>query len=672
MSKQTKTYKQPETKRKTNARNNASAGNAWIKYVLVAVIVIVTYVSFAPALKNNFTNWDDDRYILDNTRLQKTYDECAKFYFSNFFFSNYHPLTMMLYTYEFHNATPIKGIFTNPDIFHKTNVMLHLLNVLLVFWFIFLLSGRRLEVAAIVSLFFGIHPMHVESVAWIAELKDVLYTGFFIAGLIAYHQYISGKEKKNLLLYILTIVFFIISGLSKPAAVTFSLMLPLMDFYMKRKFDKFVWLEKIPFLAISLIFGYLTIKVQQTTSIAKFETFTILQRLDFASYSMCVYLYKLFLPINLSALYPYPHLEGTDLHLPYYFYFMPVIALAIFFLVYRSLKYTRLIAFGFLFFFLNIVLVLQFMSVGIALVAERYSYVPYIGLLFALAMGFSWVYRNNKYANYKSLLIVAVVALGITASYLTNARCKVWFSADTMWTDVIQQFPYDAEAYKNRGGYLVEKNKFDVNPGQNDFDRAFIDFNNAINIKPNDSKIYSNRGNIYAIRGKYDLSLQDYSMSIKLDSSDFNVYLNRGITYSVMEKYDSAFADWDKVMKIHGPEVKLYQNRAYAYLRANKFKECIDDFNKLAEMGISLQPNMYFFKAFANFKIGDLEQSVADNSKAIQMDPNYKEAYYNRSQTYFNLKKYKESLDDLMAAQRLGYKVDQSFIDQVKQKLSGK
>ncbi len=654
--------KQPEVKRKQTSKNILPNEQSWLKYALLGGILILTYITFLPALINQITNWDDNVYLMDNLMMQKPISIAAQYFFTHFYGSNYFPFPQITYSIIWNSYK------FNPVIYHEVSLIFHILNVALVFWFIYLLSGKKIEVAVVVAVLFGIHPMRVESVAWIAELKDVQYSFFFIFGLICYYKYIKGVPK-NILFIILAFIFFILSGFSKPAATTFSLAIILIDFYTKRKFDKWVVIEKIPFLLLSLGLGILTIKAQQGTAIAKFEVFTIFQRFMFASYSMLNYIYKLFLPINLSALYPYPHLIGT--RLPYQFYAMPVIALLILGLVFWSYKYTRIIAFGFLFFLANIVLVLQFMSVGIALISERYTYIPYIGLFFIIGMGFSWIYRNKdqKFASYKSVSIAAFIGVTITLAYLSSERCKVWFNCDILWSDVIKQFPDDAEAYKNRGGYLVEINKYDINPKPNDFDRAFNDFNTSIAIKANDPKVYSNRGNIFALRGKYDLSLADYSKSIELDSSDFNVYLNRGITYSIMEKYDSAFADWDKVLKIHGPEIKLYQNRAYAYVRANRFKETIEDYKTLEDMGVPMDANMYFFRSFANYRLGNYDAAIADNTKAIAMNPNYKEAYYNRGQTYNSMKKFKNAYDDIIKAQSLGYKVDPSFIASLKKQL---
>ena len=188
-------------------------------------------------------------------------------------------------------------------------------------------------------------------------------------------------------------------------------------------------------------------------------------------------------------------------------------------------------------------------------------------------------------------------------------------------------------------------------------------------MRPNEPKIYADLGNIYGIRGKFDSALINYSKSLALDSSDYNTYLNRGITFSNMQKFDSAFSDWDKVLGIHGPDVRLYQNRAFAYLNKGRFKESIQDYNSLAELGFRLDGNMYFFLACDYFQVGNYDSALIDFSKAIEMNPNNKEAYYNRSQTYNNIKNYRNALDDALKAQSLGYNIDAAYIEKLKKQL---
>jgi len=657
-----KTSKQSEVKRKPQAKVVRGGSPGWIKWALVGAIVVITSIVFAPALNNNFTNWDDNHYVTENTQLAKPIGESISFYFSNFYFCNYHPLTMIVYALEFHSVQ------LHPELYHKISLLLHLLNVMLVFWFIYLLSGKKLEVAVIVAFFFGIHPMRVESVAWIAELKDVLYTFFFMGGLIAYYKYIKIGEKKNIMLYLFTFILFILSGLSKPAAVIFPLVLILIDYYTRRKFTIKVWLEKIPMLLVSLVLGILTVKAQETEAIAKFEVFTIFQRIKFTSFAFIDYIEKLFLPINLSAVYPYPvKMNGM---FPIMYYAAPFIAVALFYGVYKSLKYTRIIAFGFMFYLVSIMLVLQFVSVGIAITADRYSYVPYIGLLFSIAMGFSWLYRNKdkKYSLYKSVAMLGLIVLAIASCALTNARVKIWQNSDTLWTDQIAKHPENSEGYKNMGGYLVEKGKYDVDPNEkSDYERALVNFNIAIPLKPDDPKMYSNRGNIYGLKQKFDSALNDYSMSLKFDPNNYEAYLNRGITFSLMKNYDSALMDFNKVLLLnhdHDIVEKVLNIRAYTYINAGRYKDAITEYDLMIKQNPN-KPDLYFLKGYAAFKSGDLEGSLTNNSKAIELKPDYKEAFFNRSQTYNYLQKYKEALEDAQKAKSLGYQMDTNYISQL-------
>ena len=197
--------KPAETKRKQPSRRSDFNEKSWLKYLLAGVVLLITWYTFHPALKNQITNWDDNVYLMDNLMMQKPFFVAANYFFTHFYGSNYFPFPMITYCLEW-NAQKF-----NPEIYHLVNILFHLLNVVLVFWFIYLLSEKKLEVAVVVAVLFGIHPMHVESVAWIAELKDVEYSFFFLLGLISYYKYIRGISEKKVVLIVLAFVFFICS-----------------------------------------------------------------------------------------------------------------------------------------------------------------------------------------------------------------------------------------------------------------------------------------------------------------------------------------------------------------------------------------------------------------------------------------------------------------------------
>lgn len=639
-----------------------STSNSWMKWVLIGGILTLTYISFSPSLKNNFTNWDDKSYVVDNELLKQPLGDCVKYFLSSFHSGNYHPLTMIVYAVEYHSAK------LNPELYHSINLLLHLINVLLVFWFIFLLSGKKLEVAAIVSLFFGIHPMHVESVAWIAELKDVLYSFFFLGGLIAYYKYSTNENGKKGFLYSIIFVLFILSCLSKPAAVVFPVVLLLIDYYLKRKLNKTVWIEKLPFFILALFFGLINIKAQQS-SISVVESHTMFQGFLFASYGMIDYIFKLFLPINLSPLYPFPDTNGGQLSIIYYI--SPFIAILLFFLVYKSLKYSRMIAFGFLFFLVNIILVLQFIPVGGAIMADRYSYIPYIGLLFIFGMWFSNFYRSGKknFAAYKSISIIVLIILALTSVYFTKARCKIWENPETIWTSVINNYPDNWQGYLGRGEFLMNTAKYNINPKPENIDKAFEDFNQAISKnKDNDPHVFLDRGLIYAMKGKPDSALADYNRTLKLGYHDYQIYMALGTTYSGIHKYDSAYKYFDIVVKMHGEDAQLLQNRAYTFLMDGKFKESVRDYSQLINNGGN-DASFYFFRGCAYHSLENLDGALNDYSKAIEINPNYAQAYSNRSLIYEYSKKYKDALNDILKAQSLGLNVDTIYISKLKTNL---
>ncbi len=633
-------------------------------WLWLAGILLLTYIAFSPSLKNGYTNWDDNVYIGENVLIKSLSGENIKKMFAveNAVSNNYHPITILSLAIDY------KISAYNPKTYHFTNLLFHLFNTALVFWFIFLLSGKKIIVATIVALFFGIHPMHVESVAWVSERKDVLYTFFFMTALIFYHRYINFSGKSKVLLYSFLILLFLLSTLSKAMAVVLPLVFLLMDYYSGRKFDKYVILEKIPFLILSLLFGVLASHVQ-SGAIAKFEIFTWIQRLSFASYGMINYIYKLFLPLHLSCFYPYPNLiEG---HLPTIFYVAPFVVLGLFVLVFLSLRKTKILVFGFLFFCVTIALVLQFVSVGQVIMADRYTYISYIGLLFPIAMSYEWLQNlsDKKYSIYKKLTMFVLIICVALSIWHTYERTKVWKNSDVLWTDAIGKYP-GSEPYRNRGSYLVNKVAYDLGEkkvGENEFERALEDFNISIKYSPVNAKVFINRANILGLQKHFDLALSDYSKAIELDKTDFQTFFNRAITYSVMKQFDNAIADYNTVLTMKPDFVSAKENRAYVYIDNQNYEKAITALSEL----IQLEPGKsiyYFYRGFGYYKMKNIQNAIADNTTAVQLDPNYSAAYFNRSVIYEASGKYNEAFEDALKAQSLGYIVDTNYLNGLKNK----
>jgi tetratricopeptide (TPR) repeat protein len=643
------------------AGGNSSASQSGTKqaFLLLCGIVLLTGIVYFPSLKNGFTNWDDNVYVAENPLITKLSAENVKKIFSteSTVSNNYHPVTILSLAIDY----KLSGF--NPKTYHNTNLLFHLLNVVLVFWFIYLLSGRKVLVAGIVALFFGIHPMHVESVAWISERKDVLYTFFFMSALVCYYKYLNNTGNKRWLLYLAVLLLFVVSVLSKAMAVVLPLVLLLVDYYTGRKFDKYVWLEKVPFFILSFVFGMLASRVQ-AGAIADIDTFTWLQRLSFASYGLVNYIVKLFLPLNLSCFYPYPNL--IDGHLPVIFYIVPFIAAGLLIGCLLMVKRSRVLVFGFLFYCVTVALVLQFISVGQVIMADRYSYVPYIGLLFPVAMGFNWLCEQTetRFGLWKKLCGGLIIVFAVLSCWLSAEQIKVWKNSDTLWTNAIRNHP-SSEAFRNRGSYLVNKVGYDKGQkrvAENEYDRALQDFNVSIKMNPNNAKVYINRANIYGLKKQFDLALNDYSKAIELDKTDPQTFFNRGITYSFMRQFDKAAEDYSTVLAMQPGFKAAKQNRAYVYADKGDYEKAIVELNELIQAEPT-NPVYYFYRGFSNYKLNNLLAALEDNTLAIKYNPSYDAAYFNRAVINEALKHYPDALNDALKAQSLGYKVNPGYIE---------
>ncbi len=626
---------QKSAKKANPVKQSNTQSNSWKIFTLLGIISIITLFSFSPAFKNSFISWDDDRHVYENKNLSKPIQEAVVYYFEpNYVLGNYIPLTMITYTLAYHAA----GV--DPQFFHAVNIFIHLANVLLVFWLIYLLSGRKLLVASIVSLLFGIHPMHVESVAWVSELKDVLYGFFFIAGLIAYCKYLEAKDenpdainfkmtatpqdKRNIYrLIVLTFIFFVLSTLSKPAAIVFPLVLLLLDFYYRRKFDKWAWIEKIPFFTISVILGIIAIKAQVSDKLIV-DYYPVSQRPFFASYAFLNYILKLLIPVNITIFYPYPKIEGG--HLPYLYYAAPVIAILLFYGVYRTLKYTRMVAFGFLFFFINLILVLQFLSVGIAIMATRYTYIPYIGLFFIIAMCFDWLYRTDKpkLKPYKQAGIIAIAGFALVCCYATQVRCEVWENDNTLYTDLLEKFPDDPVALNSKGYLLFEQKKY----------KESVDLlTKAIRLKPDYTKAYINLINSYLGLNDYDNAIKMTDSALKVAPLDYNLLTTKGYFLSVRKNYPEAIRLYKKSLELKRDNIQGYLRLADAYFQLKDYNSSVNTL----DTALKYNPNDYLLlnnKGYSLFVMGKYSEAVENFKSCLRIKPDYNTASVNLSNCY--------------------------------------
>lgn len=541
------------------------------KFLILGVILILTVIVFSNSLDNDFiTELDDDIYILNNDLVKDLSAEGFKNIFSQFISGNYHPFTILSFAFEY------KFFGFNPKPYHMNNLILHLINIILVFYLIFLLTNK-LEVASFVAVIFAVHPMHVESVSWITERKDLLYSLFYLWALIKYIHYTQDSKRKNNLVF--AGFLFLFSLLSKSMAVTLPVVLILIDIYTKRKFTRRTILEKVPFFMLSLIFGIVTVLSQGPGATIKELNlhYTFLENLLIVIYAPVFYVLRLFVPVNLSVYHYYP--TKVDGRLPLEYYIAPFIILVIL-LIFLKLnkKYKKEAIFGGLFFLATISIVLQVVPVGRAFASERYTYIPFIGIFFLLGQLFFGLINGESSFVKKTrpLFIGMLICILLLFSFLSFNRNKVWKDNLAVFSDVINKNPFHGHGYFVRG--IIKYNS-------NDVSGALSDYNKAIDLKFATFRVYNNRASVKGALGDYYGALEDCDKAIDLKPDFPDAFQNRGSTRYFLKDYTGAISDFKKALQLKPDYSDAYYNLGLAYysLRDN-FNAC-ESWEKAKKLG---------------------------------------------------------------------------------------
>jgi protein O-mannosyl-transferase len=581
-----------------------SEKNKW-QFALAALLT--TAICFSPMLKNGLTNWDDEFYVVQNTLLRGPDWQGI---FTKPVVSNYHPLTIitLALNYQFSQLDPTSYLVVN--------YLLHLVNTLFVFLLVLKLSNFNTGVAFFTSLVFGIHPMHVESVAWVSERKDVLYTFFFLVGLLQYWEYLETGKKKN---YGLCLLFFVLSILSKPAAIVFPLVLFLLDYWKGREIRLNLAREKFVFFLISVVFTIITLQLQSKTAMASLDLFPIWSRFFFACYGIMIYLLRFFIPYPLSAFHPFPSPD----HLGWDVWVSPFFVLALLISVWYFRK-NKVVIFSFFFFIINLLLVLQVISVGATLISERYTYMPYIGLAFLTGM----IIEKNKMKTagvWKwSVTTVVVISFGL----MTFQRTRVWKNSETLWSDVINHYPEAPVPRTNRANNAIRMAADPVNKSRKEqlYNQALVDCAEAIKYKPNHAKAYENRQNIYLVQGKDSLALSDANMLIRLEPGNRLGYYTKGVVLVRLNQPDSALVNFDKCLELNPKTDYALNNRgSLLFNHFGKYDEAISDFTK----AISINPagNYFLNRSKCFYKKGEMQKAKSDLQEAIRRGEHAEETY---------------------------------------------
>ncbi len=609
------------------------------------IVLAVTFIVLFPSLQNKFVNLDDPQYVIENSVVKNLNSENLKTIFSEQFVGNYQPATMVSYMLDY------KLFGLNPFGYHLVNLIFHLLGTLFVFLIIKKISGNDL-VAFITAFLFGIHPLHVESVTWIAERKDVLYGFFFLSSLYFYILH-SKQEKLFSAFFLISLILFVLSLLSKAQAVVLPVIFFAVDFFMNRQPIKKTILEKIPFFVLAIAFGFIAIKVQgKAGAMQTFQYFPFYERILFSCYALMTYLYKLILPINLSCFYPYP--ETNDKINTVWVYLSPAVLLVIAFLIWKYFRASKVVLFGIAFFLISIILVLQLLPIGDALYADRYTYIPSIGIFF-IASHFLVSHLKNKMVMIFSFIYI------LWFCFASFQRTKVWHDSISLYTNAIDNGYKAAIIYNNRGKVLSDSSRNE---------EALKDFSSLVELKPRYPNGWRHKALIQERLEKKDEAIKSYTEEIKYFPDDTKNYLSRGTLLEGKNDFENAIKDFSKIIELSPNTGEGYYARAEAEGKSGKMTEALADINK----AIAFAPDngqAYNNRGIIFSMSGKFQEAVNDFTKSLQLKPDNYGAYTNRALAYKGMGKYSEALQDMMTARKKGIAVDENSINELK-KLSGK
>ena len=589
----------------------------------VCLFLVISILCVYWQVRNfSFVNFDDRQYVTDNYHVQAGLTpESIRWSFTATHASNWHPLTWLSHMLD----CQIYGM--TPGHHHMTNVLFHILNTLLLF-FIFKRISGSLWKSAFMAALFALHPLHVESVAWVAERKDVLSTFFWMLTLWCYAGYV---ERPRLDKYLLLILFYILGLMAKPMLVTLPFVLLLLDYWplkrfqlrsldiekpaIERPFYFGLIREKIPLFLLSFASSIATYLVQKSSgAVDSLAVIPFHVRIANTLVSYVGYIWKMLWPHNLAVLYPYPKsialwkIAGAGLLL---------MMISVF--VFRMLRSKPYLAVGWLWYLGTLVPVIGIVQVGSQALADRYTYVPLIGIFIMITWGISdWV-SKMRYGKIGFFTATAIILSLLMIK--SRMQVKYWSNSITLFEHTINVTSENSIAQLNLGEALAE---------QGNMDKAVKHYKAALKTKPDLAGANINIGVYFREEGKLDKAIDHFSKVLNEKSDRAAAHCELGDTLEKKGELSGAVMHYLEAIRIRPGYAKAYNNLGIILAGQNKVEAAIVFLSK----ALQISPGY----AGAHFNLGKIyanqnnpEKAIFHYKKALQFDPNMMQALYHLS-----------------------------------------
>ncbi len=582
-------------------------------WLFVIALIAAVFLAYKPAWQGGFI-WDDD-YFVTSPELQSWYG-LFRIWFDPGATLGYYPML--------HSAFWIQHwLWGNATLgYHLVNIMLHATAAVMV-----ALILRRLAIpgAFLAAAIFALHPVCVESVAWISELKNTLSAVFYLGSVMTYLHF---DQRRRMPLYLWSLGLFVLAMLSKPVTITLPGAL-LVIFWWQR--GRLSWrkdvLPLLPFFLLGAAGAIFTIWTQHFITGTDVPDFAnpALERILIAGKAVWFYLGKLFWPVKLIFIYP----RWETSQAAAWQYLFPAGAIALLVALWSLRHRWRGPLAGVLFFVGTLFPVLGFFNIFTfvySFVADHYQYLASLGIITLFASGIATLLKRLQIWG-RPVGYAMCVLLLLTLAALTWSQSRMYTDIMKLYQTTIDLNPTCWLAYNNRGVIYG-------NLGQ--YKRAIEDYNEAIRLKPDYALSYGNRGAVYSNLGQYKWAIEDYNEALRLKPNSPVFYYNRGNSYQELGQYQLAIEDYNEALRLNPKFSAAYVNRQNTYpkLIIRQYQQAIEGFNE----AIRLKPNdadAYNNRGVVYAKLSQYQTALDDFSKAISMKNNYADPHYNRAQIYF-------------------------------------
>lgn len=564
----------------------------------VFLLICLAALSFWPCFKADFVHWDDDLHLLDNPIAQTHSPSAIPAIFGSSINKTYIPLTILSFNIEHY----FFGL--NPFIFHLNNFILHLLLCLVIYALVIRMGIDR-GAAFLTALLFAIHPMHVESVAWVTQRKDALYSLFYTLALFQYWKYLTYHRRGS---YLISVLFGFLSILAKPMALSLPLTLLIFDWYYQGRIIKQAVTNKLPYLLVILPVAWITYQQNARIPLVVFPESILIW-----AWSATFYIKKFFTPFVLLPLYQLP--QPINIFNPSYSSSILILAATPFAMFFN--RKDRLFIFACLFYICSTFFLWRMdNTVDVTIVGDRFMYLPSLGICLWLA---SLIFEHLKTGKTSSrIAIFGILALMTVQTFW---QCRVWRNDITLWEHELKYEQKSALAYNSYGAALSKRNNHNS---------AILELTKALELKPDYALAYYNRGHIYSKLGNLEEALTDFQSALTINPKHIGSLIDRGIIYSRQKRFSEALNDLDAAQKLDPKNAGIYNNRGIVYKQ-----------------------------------LGELKKAVEDYNRALQFNPDLASAFINRARVWQELNNNSEALKDFHNAQKLGLRINIEDLEKI-------